>query len=221
MGTMSTDLNRKRAADPRRSSAAVFWGVILVAGGLFFFLENQGLIPSPDGRTVGWAFAVVGAAILATFLFLRAHWWTLIAGSTLLMVGAVILLPGTWSGGVFLGGLGVGFALVALTNLERWWAIIPAGTLLTLGLVAILSEAIGGVYAGVLLFLGLSATFGVLMLIPVHGGRLTWPVYPALGLLAFAIFIGMVGQASSVFFPLLLIVAGLALLVRASMRRAG
>ena len=221
MGTMSTNMSQKPAADPRRSSAAIFWGVILVAAGLFFFLENQGLIPSPDGRTVGWAFAAVGLAILASFLAFRAHWWTLIAGSALLMIGAVILLPGSWSGGIFLGGLGMGFAVVALTNLERWWAIIPAGTLLTLAAVATFSEAIGGAYAGVLLFLGMSATFGVLMLIPVPGGRLTWPAYPALGLLGFAIFIGMVTQTSSVFFPLLLIVAGLALLVRASMRRAG
>jgi len=218
---VSTPLNPPPAPVGRRSSGAVFWGLILVAAGLFFFLENEGLIPTPGDRMVGWAFAAVGFAILASFVVLRAHWWTLIAGFALLMIGAVILLPGSWSGGIFLGGLGLGFALVALTNLERWWAIIPAGTMLSLAIVATFSEAIGGAFAGVLLFLGMSATFGVLLLVPANGSRMRWPVYPALGLLAFAIFVGTVAQASSVFFPLVLIVTGLVLLVRASMRRAG
>lgn len=220
MSTLSTKLDEKAVAGRRQPGGGIFWGVILVAAGLFFLLENEGLIPTPDGRTVGWVFAAVGLTMLASFL-VRAHWWTLIAGGGLLGIGAVILLPGTWSGGIFLGGLGMGFSLVALTNLERWWAIIPAGTLLTLAFVAALSEILGGAYAGVLLFLGLSATFGVLLLVPVHGSHLTWPVYPALGLLAFAIFIGTVSQAGSVVFPLFLIVAGLVLLVRASSRRAG
>lgn len=205
----------------RRSPSGVFWGVILVAAGVLLLTQTLGLLPNPSGGVIGTALAVAGLGILASYLALRTHWWTLIAGPTLLAVGAVILLPGNWGGTILLGGIGLGFVLVVLTGARRWWATIPAGTLLTLALIAQLSDVIGGRLSGTVLFFGLAATFGVLALIPVETHRMRWPQYPALGWMLFGLLIATGTAAAAVLWPILLVASGLFLLIRASTRHAG
>jgi hypothetical protein len=205
----------------KRSRTAIFWGVILVAAGAFLLTQTLGLVPSLSGDLIGAAFAVAGLAVLISYPALRTHWWTLIAGPTLLGLGGVILLPGDLGGAIFLGGIGVGFVLVALTSVQRWWAVIPAGTLLTLAVIALLSNALSGDLSGAVLFFGLAATFGVLAVIPVHGRLMRWPVYPALGLLVLGLLTATGGAAGSILWPLVLVALGVFLVVRASMRRAG
>lgn len=202
----------------RRSRAAVLWGAVLVAVGVFMLTQTLGLIPRLGGDLVGIVFAIAGLALLISYPVLHMHWWTLIAGSTLAGLGVVILLPGDVGGAIFLAAMGLGFALVALTGLQRWWAIIPAGTMLTLAVVALLGHSVGGNLAGAILFFGLAATFAVLAMIPVHGRVMSWPVYPALGLLAFGVLTAAGGAAGSILWPLVLIAVGIFLVVRASMR---
>lgn len=205
----------------RRSRAAVLWGAVLVAVGFFMLTQTLGLIPRLGGDVVGVGFAIAGLALLISYLALRMHWWTLIAGPTLLGLGVVILFPGDVGGGIFLAGMGLGFALVALTGLQRWWAVIPAGTMLTLAVIALLGNSIVGDVAGAILFFGLAATFGVLAVIPVHGHLMRWPVYPAIGLLAFGLLTATGGAAGSVLWPVVLIAVGILLVIRASMRSVG
>jgi len=205
----------------RPKGASVLWGLLLIASGVILLAQTLGLIPALSGSFAGVMFAVAGLAVLASYLAFRAHWWTLIVGTTLLAVGAVILLPSGWGGPIFLGGIGLGFLMAALTDAGRWWAVIPAGTLLTLAVIASLSSVIGGSLSGVILFLGLAATFGVVAVIPVRGHRMRWPVYPAIGCTLFGILIATTSVASGALFPLALVALGLFLLVRASTRHVG
>lgn len=207
--------------EQRPKGAVILWGLLLIASGVILLAQTLGLIPALSGSVVGVMFAVAGLAVLASYLAFRAHWWTLIVGTTLLALGAVILLPSGWGGPIFLGGIGLGFLLAALTGAERWWAVIPAGTLLTLAVIASLSNVIGGPLSGAILFLGLAATFAVLAVIPVRGRRMQWPLYPAIGCALFGLFVATASAASTVLFPLALVALGLFLLVRASTRHAG
>lgn len=205
----------------RRSSTVVMWGAVLIAVGVFMLTQTLGLIPSLGGDLVGIVFVITGLALLVSHLVLHTHWWTLIAGSTLAGLGVVILFPGDVGGAIFLAGMGLGFTLVALTGIQRWWAVIPAGTMLTLSAIALVGNSIGGDLAGAILFFGLAATFGVLALIPVHGHVMRWPVYPAVGLLAFGVLTATGGAAGSVLWPLVLVAVGIFLLIRASKSSAG
>ncbi|HUY73205.1 MAG TPA: hypothetical protein VMW11_01705 [Candidatus Dormibacteraeota bacterium] len=205
----------------RRSRTAVLWGVVLVAVGLFLLTQTLGLIPSIGGDLAGVALAIAGLALLVSYLALRTHWWTLIAGPVLLGLGGAILLPGDVGGAVFLAAIGLGFVLVFLTDVRRWWAIIPAGTMLTLAVIAAIGSSIDGKLSGSLLFFGLAVTFGVLAAIPVHGHLMRWPVYPALGLLAFGVLTATGGSAAAILWPLVLVAVGIFLVIRASMRPAG
>lgn len=207
----------------KRSGAPIFWGLILVAAGVVVLTQTLGLIriPNLSGALVGAAFAIAGLAILASYLVFRAHWWTLIAGPTLLALGAVILLPGDWGGAIFLGGIGLGFVLVAITGVQRWWAIIPAGTLLTLTVIVLLNNVTSGTESGAVLFFGLAATFGVLAVVPVRGHAMRWPLYPAIGCLLFALLIASSTAAGRLAFPLVLVAGGVSLLIRALTRPSG
>lgn len=204
---------------PPTASTPIFWGLVLIVAGVAFLALTLGLLPTPGDAFFGVVFAVAGLVVLASYVVLHMHWWTLIVGPTLLAIGAVILLPGDGGGPIFLGGIGLGFALVALTGVERWWAVIPAGTLLTLALVALLSSVIGGLLSGAVLFLGLGVTFAVLSLIRINGRLMRWPLYPALGSLLFGVALAMGSSISSVLWPLMLVAAGAFLLIRATTRR--
>lgn len=210
---------RQTGERPPTANAAIFWGLALVAAGVAFLALTLDILPSPTGGAVGVIFAATGLVILTSYVVLHAHWWTLIAGPALVGLGAVILLPGGGTGAIFLGTIGLGFTLVALTGGERWWAIIPAGSLLTLALVSLVSSSIGGLMSGAVLFFGLASTFGVLSIVRVHGHRMGWPLYPALGLLIFGMALAMGGSMNSVVWPLGLVAAGVVLLVRAMTRR--
>jgi hypothetical protein len=63
------------------------------------------------------------------------------------MLGLEAYFPGTDVGGIFLTGLGLTFALVALVPTpggRMWWAWIPAGALVAVGL--IMTAAAGSIF---------------------------------------------------------------------------
>lgn len=207
-------------ADRIASRGRVFWGLVLIAAGVVALGLTTGFIQSAGGTIVGAACVVAGIVLVGAYLGLHMHWWTLIAGPALLGFGAVILLPAGADGAIFLGAIGAGFGLVALTSAERWWAIIPAGSLLTLASIALLSGVIGGLLSGALLFLGLGLTFAVVAVVKVQGKPMTWALFPAAASVFVALLIATSGSvAAEVFWPLALVAAGVVLLVRATTKR--
>lgn len=183
---------------------------------------------------------VAGAAFFASlavgfggvYLVQRHHnWWALIPGGVMGILAAVTLLSAAVGGEVIAAGffLGLGLIFVGLYFAEidgqrhNWWALIPAGALFSLAAVVTLSVYGQGAAAGAALFLGLGLTFGVLYLLRGPARPLGWAWIPALALLAFGFFIlAVAGEPiyGRLFWPLALIVAGLALVAR-TWRRSG
>jgi hypothetical protein len=82
-----------------------------------------------------------------------------------------------YGGAIFLGGIGLSFFAVYLTDrVERWWALIPGGVLVTLGGMTIAAERFGEFQTAGFFFLGLAATF---LLVAVLAG-MNWAYWPAL-----------------------------------------
>jgi uncharacterized membrane protein HdeD (DUF308 family) len=140
--------------------------------------------------------------------------------------------------------MSAGFAAVYVREPANWWAVIPSGVMLTLSFVVALPPAWQGMAVAAVLFLGLAATFAVLSLIPVRPehrpaqpgsvpgqpgdavpARMKWPLIPAAVLavmgLIFALQATTLLTASEFFVPVLLVLAGVALLVYAYRHRAG
>ena len=212
----------------RRFEVHVVGGILLIAAGVLFLLQNFGILAV---GAYAWPllFGASGAVFLYVFLTNRANWWAVIPGLVLLSLAALIALDQfapevgeTWGGAIFLGGIGLAFWVVYFVKREHWWAIIPGGVLLTLALVAGLSSVLEGVEMGGVFFLGLGLTFGLLSLLPTSEGRMKWALIPAGVLLAMGLLIS--AAATAVFnylWPAALILVGLYLIFRTFGSRQG
>lgn len=201
-----------------RRTIGVFWGIVLIGGGILLLLQNLGYLGNVSAYLWAFVMAVFGLSFLAGFILDRTHWWALIPGVVLLSIGAIIglseanpELSDAWSGPIILGGIALAFWLVYLMRREFWWAIIPAGTLSTLAVVAWSDERIGGFDTGAIFFVGLAATFGLVFL----ATRMKWALIPAAALVVLGVFI-FAGQSDllNYLWPIALIAGGLLLLFR-------
>ena len=203
-------------------TSRTFLGVLLIIGGIIFLLENLGIVAIGEAFW-GILLGVAAIGFLSVYLTNRENWWALIPGMILLSVSALIILNTIFPGGtgelggvIVLGGIGLAFLLMYLTNRENWWAIIPAGVMLTLSIVVLLGEVISGFEVGGIFFLGLGLTFAVVAILPTPHGQMKWAFIPAgvmivLGLLITAALSPLINYI----WPVALILAGLFLVFRA------
>ncbi len=207
----------------KRTETALFWGVLLIIGGVLFLLQNLFFARHGVEFIMAVLFGAGGCAFIYLFLQNRARWWAVIPGFALLGLGTLMIaeqvLPGKLGsmvgGPIFLGALGLSFWIIYLNKREHWWAIIPGGVLLTLALVAFVDAAFPEVDTGSIFFLGLGATFALLYVVPTAEGRISWAIYPA----AVMLILGLVVAAQQAtllqyVWPLALIAAGLFLIWR-------
>jgi hypothetical protein len=148
-------------------------GVLLVALGALFLLQNFGFLGDIGNLIWVSLFGLGGLAFLWVFIANREQWWALIPGFALLGLAGTLFLSdldiaGGLIGGFFLGSIGMAFLIIYIIRREHWWAIIPAGALLTLALVATVSSSLPGEVGGSIFFFGLAATFGA-HLLPTDG----------------------------------------------------
>ncbi len=189
-------------------------GILLITLGVMFLLNNLGIIMLEWEFLMGPLFALGGLIFVLVFILNRREWWALIPGFVLMGIGLIIFMgqlssatADQWSGSVFLGFLGLAFALIYITHRDNWWAVIPGGVLLTLAVVSLLED--GGTLSGVVFFAGLALTFGLVYILPKPGGKLTWALYPA-GILALIGVLVALGASNLTDFvlPLVLLLVG-------------
>ena len=203
-------------------TSRVFWGLLLIAGGVIFLLENLNIL---EVGGLFWAvlFAIAGLVFLTVFIGDRQHWWALIPGIILLAIGSLIFLDAVspqaterLGGVIVLGGIGLAFLIVYLVNRANWWALIPAGVMFTLAAVALLEGTMSDFETGGIFFLGLGLTFLLVALLPTPDGYMRWAFVPAGVLLLIGILMtAALTQVINIVWPLALILAGLFLVLRA------
>jgi len=211
----------------KRTDLSIIGGLLLVAVGALLLAQTFQLMTFELAGLFGVLFTAGGILFLVWYSRERDQWWPLIPGFALLSIGVLLLLDwiaprlmGALGGPIVLGGISLAFWWVYLTRRDQWWALIPAGTLLTLALATGLETAIGeGAFVGIF-FLGLAATFALVYFTPRPEGRRVWPLIPA-GVLAALGVIFLAAETSLFAFvwPVVLLLAGGYLLVRAVRRR--
>lgn len=199
----------------------ILWGLLLILGGVLFLIENMGIL---EISGLFWALllGVAGAAFISIYFSNQSNWWALIPGVVLVSLALNIALSVTFpgisnvAGGlIVLGGIGLAFLAVYLTNRNNWWAIIPAGVMFTLGIISVLDETTFGLETGGILFIGIGLTFAVLTILPTPGGRLGWAIFPAAVLVVFGLLVmAAAGAWINYLWPAVLILVGLFLIIR-------
>ena len=207
----------------KRFETTIAWGILLIACGVLFLLQNLGLLGNVTALVWALLFAAAGAVFLFVFLSDHANWWALIPGCTLLGIGALIgldeLAPAVANligGALVLGAIGLSFWIIYFIKREYWWAVIPGGTMLTLAVIATIdSAAVGGLGTGGILFLGLGLTFVLVSLLPRPEGQMKWALIPAAVLLVMGV--ALTAASASVLnyvWPAALVLVGLYLVFR-------
>jgi hypothetical protein len=202
-------------------NSRIFWGALLILGGVLFLLQN--LFGFEYGGLF-WVlvFGLAGLFFLSVFFSNRANWWTIIPGFTLLGVGLSIglnaLVPSlgeVLSGPIVLGSIGISFLVIYLLNRDFWWTIIPCGVLLTLAIVISLEDLLGDMGFVSIFFLGLAATFALVAMVPTPEGKMQWPWIPAIVLALMGVIFGAFSGAFVAYLlPIVLIVGGGLLIYR-------
>jgi hypothetical protein len=198
----------------RRILLSIVGGIILIAAGVVFLLDNFGAITLNWQMVIGPMLALGGLIFLLVFITNTQEWWALIPGFVLIGLGINTFMSqwldtysGRISGAIFLGFVGLPFLLIYIFNTQHWWAIIPGGVLSTLALLNLVPG--NAALEGGLFFLGLALTFGLVYILPKPSGRLKWALYPAgiLLLIGIVVSLGAVNWLGYVW-PLLLLIAG-------------
>jgi hypothetical protein len=207
----------------QRSYGYIGLGILLVAVGILFLLQNFGYLGPFQNLFWVVLFGAGGLAFLYVVLVNHEQWWAVIPGFTLLGLAGLIGLGeylGALGAALFLGAIGLSFWVIYAMRREFWWAVIPGGTLLSVALMVALTEVIKNEAIAGVLFLGLAATFGLVYLLPTPQGRMTWALIPA-GVLAIMglLFIMTLGGWINVIWPIALILVGAFVLFRAFVAR--
>ena len=213
----------------RRFEVRVVGAILLIAVGILVLLQNLGILAG--GLALLWAllFGAGGVVFLYVFITDRTNWWAIIPGFVLPSIAAIIALDqfapaisGSWGGTLVLGGIGLAFWVVYLTNREHWWAVIPGGVLVTLALVTGISSVLEGVEMGGVFLIGLGVTFGLLSLMRTPEGRIKWALIPAGVLLVVGLLVtAATASLLQYLWPAALILVGLYVILRILLPRRG
>ncbi len=214
----------------RRLNLTWVIGLLLIAAGLLFLLQNFNIFRFDWNLLVALVFLAGGVIFLAVFAGDSNQWWAVIPGFTLAGLGVLIgtsslspALGDQLGGSIFLGAIALSFWVIYLVRRNFWWAIIPAGTLTTLAVVAgVGASGFLSAYAGSVFFLGLALTFGLVSILPAAGENLRWALYPAGGLLLMAVItLVAVNPLAQYLWPLIIIAAGVIILISSLRFRKG
>ena len=189
-------------------------GGLLLLGGLLF-LEEFGLLTGVAGWFWAAILVVIGVAFMSFFLKRpSSNWWAVIPAFALFGMAADTVLPGIWSGSVFLGALALAFWAIYVTERSRWWAIIPGGVLTTLAVLNGVETMVSEDASGGIFFIGLGITFLLVALLPNPVTDTRWAYIPAALLVLFGAFVGSSAAANlnSYIWPVALIAVGLGLI---------
>jgi hypothetical protein len=176
-----------------------------------------------DGEAVATAIMVaIALPFLAAFLMDRTRIWGLLVAFILTAAGLVPLIasvPGNSEviGSFVLIAIALPFWAAFLLSSRSWWAVIPAGILTSVSILVYLTsnnlvDTIGFSLVNGIFCLGIAGTF-FLVWLRRNSYPVDWAKYPASLFFLGGLFSILIGASMSMFWPVLLIAAGVMILV--------
>lgn len=205
----------RKNAEPR-----LVLGVLLIAAGGLFLLQNLGIIPEAASLFWSIAFFVGGVGFLYVLYTDRSQWWAVIPGFTLIGVSGVIALSelgfGNAGAAFILAMIGFSFWIIFSLNREYWWAIIPGGVLSSVALLVLVEPLLTDEGPVGLMFLGFAGTFLAVRFLADTTAEMRWAYIPAaiFGVMGVLFLVAAISLFEYVF-PAAILLAGLYLVWRA------
>jgi hypothetical protein len=185
--------------------ANLFWGVLLIGGGILAIADQLGYIE--DLSPTLWIFVFAMVSLLGFVSYAMSGWtqwgWLFPAGvfGGLAMVIALATnnVDSAAVASPLFAGLLIPFAAAYLTDRTRnWWALIPGGVMLFLLLTTLLVDSAGGEWVGAMFLLLIGATF---LFVYLNNRTRTWALLVAyiFGVLSIAPMLAAFGDEAAYF----------------------
>ena len=165
------------------NKSGLFWGVLLIGGGVLALADQLGYIENLSPAL--WIFVFGAISLLGFVSYVMSGWkqwsWLFPAG-IFGGLAVIIALTETNVNNAALGsplffGLLIPFVAAYLTDRVRnWWALIPGGIMLFLALTTLLVDNVGGEWVGAMFLLLIGLTF---LFIYLNNQRRIWALIVA------------------------------------------
>lgn len=156
----------------RQKLINVFWGIVLILGGAFFLLKNNGYFTNiPDGV---WKYIFIGASLLFFATWLAngiRNWGWLVPACVFGGLSITVLMGeiGNFGGATatpLLASIAIPFIFAfAVAPQQNRWALIPAWVMFVISLITLFADRVDGNYIGALVLYSIAVPFLVVYLL--------------------------------------------------------
>ncbi len=184
-------------------------GAALLGAGVLIVASRIGVFGALPAFVWVVILFVVGGAVWSGAAGRLPMWQRIVAFSVLAVLAMVT--AGRFAGVAALGFPAMAFLLVYGGRRRSWWALIPGGMLASIALFITAATLFPRWEPVPLMFLGFSATFTLLYVLPAERGGQRWALIPALVWIGLTVLVNSAGSGPKWLLPTLLIFGGLAM----------
>lgn len=197
------------------NKSGLFWGVLMIGGGLLALADQMGYIDTLSPQM--WMTVFAGLSLLGLVSYALSGWkqWGLLfptgvfGGLALVIALAEARVDSAAVASPLFFGLLIPFIAAYLTDrTHNWWALIPGGVMLFLALTTLLVDSAGGEWVGALFLFLIALSFFAVYL---NHRSYTWALLVAyiLAVLGIAPLMSIGGRDAAYYGPLFLFAVAL------------
>jgi hypothetical protein len=153
------------------NKSGLFWGLLMIAGGLLALADQMGYIDTFSPQTWMMIFAAISVLALISYALSGLKQWGLLfpagafGGLAMIIALAEANVDSAAVASPLFFGLLIPFIAAYLTDrTQNWWALIPGGVMLFLALTTLLVDSAGGEWVGALFLFMIALSFFVVYL---------------------------------------------------------
>ncbi len=197
------------------NKSSIFWGLLLIGGGILALLQQMGAIAQLPDTIWVWIFALVSLAGFISYLMGGKEQWGwlfpagIFGGLAVTIAMATNDVDNAAVGSPLFFGLLIPFIAAYFADRARnWWALIPGGVMLFLALTTLLVDNIGGEWIGSMFLFLIGLSF---LIVYLNNRTRTWALLVAyiLGVLSIAPALAAGGSMAAYFGPVFLFAVAL------------
>ena len=197
------------------NKSGLFWGVLLIGGGLLALAEQMGYIDTFSPLMWIIVFAAISLLALVSYVLTGFKQWGLLfpagvfGGLAMIIALSEANVDSAAVASPLFFGLLIPFLAAYLTDrAHNWWALIPGGVMLFLALVTLLVDSTGGEWVGALFLFMIALSFFVVYM---NNRTRTWALLVAyiLAVLGIAPLMSIGGRDAAYFGPIFLFAVAL------------
>lgn len=197
------------------NKSGLFWGVLLIGGGLLALADQMGYINTFSPQVWMTVFAAISVLALVSYALSGWKQWGLLfpagafGGLAMIIALAEANVDSAAVASPLFFGLLIPFVAAYLSDrVHNWWALIPGGVMLFLALTTLLVDSTGGEWIGALFLFMIALSFFVVYL---NNQSRTWALLVAyiLAVLGIAPLMSTGGRDAAYYGPIFLFAVAL------------